>query len=67
MTALKAVRGSQRVTTANPEATYEALSKYAINMTERASSGKMDPVIGRNEKFGESFVFSRVVQKIILF
>ena len=50
MTALKAVRGSQRVTTANPEATYEALSKYGINLTERASSGKMDPVIGRDEE-----------------
>jgi ATP-dependent Clp protease ATP-binding subunit ClpB len=48
--ALKAVRGSQRVTTSNPEATYEALSKYGMDLTARARTGKMDPVIGRDEE-----------------
>ncbi len=50
MTALKSVRGSQRVTTANPEATYEALTKYGMDLTARARTGKMDPVIGRDEE-----------------
>ena len=48
--ALQAVRGSQRVTTANPEATYEALNKYGQDLTARARTGKMDPVIGRDEE-----------------
>ena len=50
MAALKSVRGSQRVTTANPESTYEALSKYGLDLTARARTGKMDPVIGRDEE-----------------
>ena len=50
LAALQAVRGSQRVTTANPEATYEALSKYGQDLTARARTGKMDPVIGRDEE-----------------
>ncbi|MEZ4321604.1 MAG: ATP-dependent chaperone ClpB [Myxococcota bacterium] len=48
LTALKDVRGNQRVTTATPEATYEALAKYGTDLVERARSGKMDPVIGRD-------------------
>ena len=50
LTALQAIRGSQRVTTANPEATYEALAKYGQDLTARARTGKMDPVIGRDEE-----------------
>ncbi len=46
--ALTEVRGSQRVQSANPEATYEALSKYGIDLVEAARQGKMDPVIGRD-------------------
>ena len=46
--ALTAVRGSQRVQSAHPEATYEALSKYGIDLVEAAKQGKMDPVIGRD-------------------
>jgi ATP-dependent Clp protease ATP-binding subunit ClpB len=45
---LTAVRGSQRVTSAEPEATYEALSKYGIDLVEQAKTGKLDPVIGRD-------------------
>jgi ATP-dependent Clp protease ATP-binding subunit ClpB len=45
---LEAVRGSQRVTDANPEDKYEALSKYGRDLTEAATSGKLDPVIGRD-------------------
>jgi ATP-dependent Clp protease ATP-binding subunit ClpB len=50
MKALAEVRGNQRVTTQNPEATYEALEKYGRNLTDAASKGKLDPVIGRDEE-----------------
>ena len=46
--ALVTVRGSQRVTTPDPEGTYQALEKYALDLTEAARSGKLDPVIGRD-------------------
>jgi ATP-dependent Clp protease ATP-binding subunit ClpB len=48
MQALVEVRGSQRVTSANPEATYEALEKYGRDLTRAASQNKLDPVIGRD-------------------
>ncbi|WBW50314.1 ATP-dependent chaperone ClpB [Peptoniphilus equinus] len=47
---LQKIRGNQHVTTDNPEGTYDALSKYGRNLTEEARSGKMDPVIGRDEE-----------------
>src|SRR5579864_5076234 len=50
MRALQEVRGSQRVTTQNPEATYEALEKYGRDLTKLAAQGKLDPVIGRDEE-----------------
>ncbi|MBV9780849.1 MAG: ATP-dependent chaperone ClpB [Acidobacteriaceae bacterium] len=50
MKALLEVRGNQRVTTPNPETTYEALQKYGRDLTELASKGKLDPVIGRDEE-----------------
>ncbi|HEY1947101.1 MAG TPA: ATP-dependent chaperone ClpB [Bryobacteraceae bacterium] len=50
MKALVEVRGNQRVTTQNPEATYEALKKYGRDLAELASKGKLDPVIGRDEE-----------------
>src|SRR5471030_822618 len=50
MKALKEVRGSQRVTTDNPEATYQALEKYGIDLVAQARKGKLDPVIGRDEE-----------------
>ena len=50
MQALASVRGSQRVTTDNPEAQYEALSKYGRDLTDEARKGKLDPVIGRDEE-----------------
>ncbi len=46
--ALKSVRGNQRVTTQNPEATYDALGKYGIDLVAQAKKGKIDPVIGRD-------------------
>ncbi|MCM2268503.1 MAG: ATP-dependent chaperone ClpB [Thermoanaerobaculia bacterium] len=46
--ALTAVRGSQRVTSADPEATYEALEKYGVDLVRQARAGKLDPVIGRD-------------------
>ena len=49
-TALKDVRGGQRVTTQDPEGTYEALSKYGRDLTAAAEAGKLDPVIGRDEE-----------------
>jgi ATP-dependent Clp protease ATP-binding subunit ClpB len=42
------VRGSARVTTEDPEATYQALEKYGVDLTEQAREGKLDPVIGRD-------------------
>ncbi len=47
---LKDVRGNQRVTTDNPEATYAALEKYGVDLVAQARKGKMDPVIGRDEE-----------------
>ncbi|MDP9146341.1 MAG: ATP-dependent chaperone ClpB [Acidobacteriota bacterium] len=48
--ALTSVRGSQRVVSQNPEATYESLEKYARDLTELARRSKLDPVIGRDEE-----------------
>src|SRR3989454_686218 len=48
--ALAAVRGSQRITSNDPESQYRALEKYAIDLTDRARKGKLDPVIGRDEE-----------------
>ncbi len=48
--ALVAVRGTQRVTDQNPESKYQALERYAIDLTEQARRGKLDPVIGRDEE-----------------
>lgn len=50
LSALKDVRGNQRVTSQNPEGTYEALKKYGIDLVEQAKSGKLDPVIGRDDE-----------------
>jgi ATP-dependent Clp protease ATP-binding subunit ClpB len=50
LTVLKEMRGSQRVTTDNPEATYAALEKYGIDLVAQARKGKMDPVIGRDDE-----------------
>ena len=50
MGALQEVRGSQRVTSQNPESTYEALEKYGRDLTKSANLGKLDPVIGRDEE-----------------
>jgi len=46
--ALSAIRGSARVTTPDPEGTFQALEKYAVDLTEAAREGKIDPVIGRD-------------------
>ncbi len=48
--ALSAIRGSQRVTSPNPEATFNALEKYGRDLTQLARQGKLDPVIGRDEE-----------------
>jgi ATP-dependent Clp protease ATP-binding subunit ClpB len=47
---LEAVRGSQRVTDANPEEKYDALAKYGRDLTDAARRGKLDPVIGRDDE-----------------
>ena len=49
-TALTQVRGNQRVTSQNPESTYEALARYGRDLTDLARKGKLDPVIGRDEE-----------------
>ncbi|HWV24896.1 MAG TPA: ATP-dependent chaperone ClpB [Thermomicrobiales bacterium] len=48
--ALSEIRGNQRVTTPDPESTYQSLEKYGRDLTELARSGKLDPVIGRDEE-----------------
>ena len=48
--ALAQIRGNQRVTSDNPEATYDALEKYGYDLVERAREGKIDPVIGRDNE-----------------
>jgi len=50
MAALRQVRGTQRVTSPNPENTYAALEQYGRDLTKLATSGKLDPVIGRDEE-----------------
>ena len=50
MKALKDLRGNQRVTDPNAEATYDALEKYSRDLTQLARAGKLDPVIGRDEE-----------------
>jgi ATP-dependent Clp protease ATP-binding subunit ClpB len=48
--ALVAVRGTQRVTDQNPETKYQALERYAVDLTEQSRRGKLDPVIGRDDE-----------------
>jgi ATP-dependent Clp protease ATP-binding subunit ClpB len=50
MRTLQEVRGNQRVTSQNPEETYQALERYGRDLTKLAASGKLDPVIGRDEE-----------------
>ena len=50
MTALQKVRGHQRVTSPNPETTYQALERYGRDLTNLATQGKLDPVIGRDDE-----------------
>jgi ATP-dependent Clp protease ATP-binding subunit ClpB len=50
LASLTQIRGSQRVTSQNPEATYKALEKYGRDLTQMARQGKLDPVIGRDEE-----------------
>ena len=58
--ALTSVRGSQRVTDPHPEGKYQALERYARDLTELARSGRLDPVIGRDEEIRRSIqVLSR--------
>ena len=50
LSVLATVRGSQTVTSDNPEATYDTLNKYATDLVQRAADGKLDPVIGRDQE-----------------
>jgi ATP-dependent Clp protease ATP-binding subunit ClpB len=59
LSALKQVRGAQRVTSQDPESTYEALEKYTRDLTQLARDGKLDPVIGRDEEI------RRVIQVLV--
>ena len=47
---IQELRGGQRVTSQNPEDTYEALEKYGTNLSQLAREGKLDPVIGRDDE-----------------
>ena len=50
LNAIKSIRGNQRVTTQNPESTYNALKKYGRDLVEEVRAGKLDPVIGRDSE-----------------
>ena len=50
LNALVSVRGTQRITDQNPESKYQALERYAVDLTESARKGKLDPVIGRDDE-----------------
>lgn len=50
MAALKEIRGNQRVTSQNPEDTFQALQKYGVDLVELVKKGKLDPIIGRDEE-----------------
>jgi ATP-dependent Clp protease ATP-binding subunit ClpB len=50
LNALVSIRGTQRITDQNPETKYQALERYAVNLTDQAKKGKLDPVIGRNDE-----------------
>ena len=50
LSVLTQIRGNQRVTSANPEETYQALEKYGVDLVAEARAGKLDPVIGRDEE-----------------
>src|SRR6266700_6124399 len=50
MTALRDIRGNQRVTSQNPETTYQSLERFGMDLTKRAQEGKLDPVIGRDDE-----------------
>ncbi|MEN9793027.1 MAG: hypothetical protein RL330_1105 [Actinomycetota bacterium] len=50
LAALRDVRGSHRVTSADPESQFAALEKYGVDLTERARAGRIDPVVGRDEE-----------------
>ncbi|MBV8354896.1 MAG: AAA family ATPase, partial [Candidatus Eremiobacteraeota bacterium] len=50
LAALREVRGNQRVTTQNPEGTYQTLERYGRDLTKMAADGKLDPVIGRDDE-----------------
>ncbi|HST96266.1 MAG TPA: Clp protease N-terminal domain-containing protein, partial [Geodermatophilus sp.] len=50
LAAFRTVRGNRKVTTADPESTFQALEKYAVDLTERAREGKIDPVVGRDNE-----------------
>lgn len=50
LNALQSIRGGQRITSQDPESTYESLAKYGLDLTAHARQGKLDPVIGRDEE-----------------
>jgi len=62
--ALTSVRGSQRITDQNPEGKYQALERYARDLTEQARRGKLDPVIGAIHAFALGIGFSRAVHAL---
>ncbi|MEE3458170.1 MAG: Clp protease N-terminal domain-containing protein, partial [Lachnospiraceae bacterium] len=54
--ALQSVRGNQKVTTDNPEATYDTLNKYGTDLVEKARQQKLDPVIGRDDEIRQAIL-----------
>jgi ATP-dependent Clp protease ATP-binding subunit ClpB len=63
--ALSEIRGGQRVTSQNPEGTYEALARFGRDLTDLARKGKLDPVIGATRRFDAPYRYCRVAPKTI--
>ena len=60
------VRGGQRVTSQDPEGTYQALAKYGRDLTEAGRQGKLDPVIGRDDEIRRVIQSSRAARRTTL-
>ena len=60
---IEQVRGGQRVTSQDPEGTYQALEKFGRDLTELAEEGKLDPVIGRDDEIRRVIQVPRAVRR----
>ena len=65
--AIDQARGNKRITSRNPEVTYEALAKYSKDLTALAKEGKLDPVIGRDDEVRGMHILIAVLIAVLMF